>query len=318
MKRVLQVAGWLVIGVGALWFLGPRENVPPVELGGVEGNIQEIAQLFASEESTQPDLTPGVEKRIIFADGPKKTEWSVVYLHGFSATSEEIRPVPDKVAKALGANLFYARFTGHGQSGKALAQARAEDWIEDTREAMTVGAMLGEKTLVMGTSTGATLGALAAHTDAASRFVFFAPNFALQAAGSELLTLPFARHWVPLVAGAERSWEPLNERHGKFWTTSYPTVAVMPLAAVTKAARDADYSDVKAPALVFLSDADQVVKPEVARDVMANWGGGAEIVALEMGEGDDPFAHVIAGDIMSPGQTDMAVAKILSWLENQP
>jgi len=318
MKRVLQVAGWFVIGLGALWFLGPREEVPVVELGGVEGNIQQVAQLFASEEAAQPGLTPGVEKRIIFADGPTKTEWSVVYLHGFSATSEEIRPVPDQVAKALGANLFYARFTGHGQSGEALGAARAEDWINDTREAMTVGAMLGEKTLVMGTSTGATFGALAAHTDAASRFVFFAPNFALQAPGRQLLTQPLARHWVPLLVGAERSWEPVNPDHGKYWTTSYPTVAVMPLAAVTKAARDADYSDVTAPALVFLSDADQVVKPEVTRDVMANWGGVAEIVALEMGEGDDPFAHVIAGDILSPGQTEKVVAKILGWLENQP
>jgi len=105
-----------------------------------------------------------------------------------------------------------------------------------------------------------------------------------------------------------------NAEHGKYWTTTYPTAAVMPLAAVTKAAREADYARVTTPVLVFLSDNDTVVKPEASRSVMAGWPG-AEIVALEMGEGDDPDAHVIAGNIMSPGQTDIVVEKLLDWLE---
>lgn len=312
----MQTLGLFALVLAALWFLGPREVVPPVASVELEGDLAAISDQFAAEEAALGDVTPGVEKRIIFQGAARKTDWAVVYVHGFSATSEEIRPVPDRVADKLGANLFYMRLTGHGQPGAKLGVARVADWMEDLGEAVALSKMLGDKVLIMGTSTGGTLSALLAAQDesAADAYVFLAPNFGLQAAGSELLTMPLARHWVPMLVGAERSWEPKNAQHGEFWTTTYPTAAVMPLAAVTKAAREASYASVETPVLVFLSDADTVVKPDVTRAVMANWPG-AEIVALEMGVGDDPDAHVIAGSIMSPGQTDAVVEKVLDWLE---
>jgi len=316
MRRVVQTLGLFALVLAALWFLGPREVVPPVASVELEGDLVAISDRFAAEEAALGDVTPGAEKRVVFQGAARKTDWAVIYVHGFSATSEEIRPVPDRVADRLGANLFYMRLTGHGRPGAKLGEARVADWIEDLGEAVALGKVLGDKVLIMGTSTGGTLSALLAAQDksAADAYVFIAPNFALQAAGSELLTMPLARHWVPMLVGAERSWEPKNAQHGEFWTTTYPTAAVMPLAAVTKAAREADYASVETPVLVFLSDADTVVKPEVTRAVMANWPG-SEIVALEMGAGDDPDAHVIAGSIMSPGQTDTVVEKVLDWLE---
>jgi hypothetical protein len=72
---------------------------------------------LAARESAVPALRPDSGKEILWAAAPgAKTPLAVVYLHGFSADREEIRPVPDDVATALGANLFLTRLAGHGLS----------------------------------------------------------------------------------------------------------------------------------------------------------------------------------------------------------
>ncbi|NIL99365.1 MAG: alpha/beta fold hydrolase, partial [Planctomycetales bacterium] len=233
-----------------------------------------------------------------------KTPFSVVYLHGFSASLEEIRPVPDRVAETLGANLFYTRFTGHGRDGAAMTEPRAGDWINDTAEALEVGRRLGERVIVISTSTGATLASLAEtaktqDTEIAAH-VMISPNFALNSRLAFLLDLPAVRYWAPLVAGKEAGFEPVNDQQEYFWTTRYPTQAVMPMAALVRENRGRDVALARAPALFLISDEDKVVRPDVTRRISENWGGGGTVVQLRLGEGDDPYKHVLAGDIVSP------------------
>ncbi|WP_254796881.1 hypothetical protein [Sulfitobacter albidus] len=42
-------------------------------------------------------------------------------------------------------------------------------------------------------------------------------------------------------------------------------------------------------------------------------GGPTTQWTPELTEADDPSRHVIAGDIVSPGQTQATVARILDW-----
>ena len=128
--RVLLALG---VGVAGLWVFGPYEpadltaRFEPDAFGG------DLDAYFATQEVRFDDLTPGVEKRVVRAGATgEKTPLSVVYLHGFSATSEEIRPVPDRVAAGLGANLVFTRLTGHGRPGAALARATVADWMAET------------------------------------------------------------------------------------------------------------------------------------------------------------------------------------------
>ncbi len=67
------------------------------------------------------------------------------------------------------------------------------------------------------------------------------------------------------------------------------------------------------PALFLISERDLVVSPAATRRVAGRWGGDATLVTLEPGPGDDPMAHVLAGDILSPGMTDEVVARIVDW-----
>ena len=312
------LAAVLLVG-GIVWIAGPREPVN-VAASFDERRFGEGVQVFLeSTESVFDDIRAANEKRIVWAQGrERKTRYSVVYLHGFSASAEEIRPVPDQVARALGANLFFARFAGHGRTGEALATARVEDWMQDAAEAMAVGRAIGEEVIVISTSTGGTIAALAALDPEMRKgirgMVFVSPNFGINNPAAALLTWPAARYWVPLLVGKTRSFEPRNALQAANWTTSYPTVAALPLAAIVKYAVAQDYSGVGIPALFYYSDADKVVVPARTHEVMARWGGPVTQVMAEPAEGVDDLMHVIAGNIISPANTDRSVNMILSWI----
>ena len=311
----------LVFLIAGLALFGPRENVDltatfdPALLG------EDIDAYFEAEESKFSDIVEGTQKRVIWAgDTGAKTPVSVLYIHGFSATSEEIRPVPDKVAEALGANLVFGRLAGHGRSGDAMAEPTAADWMRDTAEALAAARAVGEQVIIISTSTGGTLVAAAALRDDlmenVAGAVFVSPNFALNSPSAVILTWPAVRWWGPVVAGAERSFETQNEGHAAYWTNSYPTVALMPMAALVKAVDGLDLGEAKLPALFMISDQDKVVSPTKNREVAEEWGGDSTLEILTMGEGDDPYSHVIAGDILSPGQTEGAAQAMIEWAQS--
>lgn len=323
MLRLLRGIGWLV-GVTAslallVWLL-PREGVeiPPA------ATFTDPVVAIAAREGAHDDIRPGAEARIVWAgETGAATETVVLYLHGFSASPEEIRPVPDHVAEALGANLVFARLSGHGRTGPAMAEPRAGDWVADTALFLEIARSIGDRVLVIGTSTGGTLAAWAM-TDAemsedVAGVVFVSPNFAIVNRAAVLLELPFARAWVPLVAGRERSFEPLNEGQAAHWTTAYPTQAGVALGTLLRAMRSRDLAAARQPALFLFSDADRVVRAEATRAAAEAWGGPVTLVPQTLPEdGADPFHHVIAGDILSPAMTAPITQAILDWAAGLP
>ncbi len=278
----------------------------------------DLDAFLAAREAQFPDIVPGTEKRIHWAgERGHRTARSVVYLHGFSATSEEIRPVPDLVAEALGANLHFTRLAGHGRGKAAMAEPREEDWWTDTAEALAVGRAIGEEVIVIATSTGGTLAAMAATEPGmiagVKGIVFVSPNFRLKHPAARLLTLPYAEVWGPWVAGREIGFRALSEDQARFWTSRYPTRAAVPMGRLVKKAWALDYSGVRTPALFVFAEADTVVSADATRQMARRWGGPATLHAVTPGPDDDPFAHILAGDIVSPGGTAPMVEAVLDW-----
>ena len=311
------LAALVLVGL-ALWFGVPRTDVER-SIDFSEANIPSDLDGYLSQREAQfSDIRPGDSKRILWAGAKgQKTPLAIVYVHGFSSSLAEIRPVPDEVAKALGANLYFTRLAGHGRDGAAMAAASAEDWLFDMAEAMAIGRRLGERVIVIGTSTGGTLAALAATdpqlNEGLAGTVLISPNFGLHAPAQWILDAPLVEYWGAVVAGETRNFTPLNEEQAKHWTTKYPTAALYPMARLIRAARGADYGQAKTPVLVLYSTADQVIDPARILPVIDAWGGPAQMEARTMQGDDDPFAHVIAGDIMSPGQTEETIRIITDW-----
>jgi len=319
-KKALKICFACFVSFLILVFVfGPRE---PVRLSIGHDKIvigDDIDAYLAMREGQFDDIIDGVEKQVIWAgEANVKTPLSIIYLHGFTASSKEIRPVPDWVAAALGANLYFTRFTGHGRQPSAMADATVGRWMDDVGEAIKIGKQIGETVIIVATSTGGTLAAAAALDKAAMEniggIIFVSPNFAINSRAANLLTWPFARQWVPLVIGTEQKGNPRNDLHARYWMMTYPTTALMPMAAIVAAVDRESYDDVDIPALFYYSRQDQVVAPEKTAAFALSWGGESKTVIASLTVDDDKFSHIIAGDIVSPNQTARAVDHMLAWI----
>ncbi len=301
----------------AAFLLGPRaqvdESVLSVDLG------DDPAAFLAAEEAAVRGLRPGDGKEIVWADAEsrERTPLALVYVHGFSADRHEIDPVPQRVAEALGINLFFTRLTGHGRDGAAMAEATAGAWLQDIEEALTVGTVIGERVIVLGTSTGGTLALWAAAQERWQEhlraLVLISPNLKVRDRNARLLLWPWGGVAARFVLGRERCFEPINTGQARHWTTCYPTEALLPMMALVERARTLDLRDATTPALVLYSPKDDVVDPLATERAFGRYGAHVERRVVTGGE--DPSNHVLAGDLLSPGSTDAVVDMILGFLE---
>lgn len=315
-----KIGAILIVALTALYFVGPRVPADTTITFNAAQISTDPAAWLAQSEATVTGIRPGLEKEIVWADpnSHDRTPLAIVYIHGFSASKGEIRPVPDRVAEVLGANLFYTRLTGHGADSAAMGTASVNDWINDYAEAIAIGHRIGEKVIVMATSTGAALATWAATQPSLSKdvagLVLISPNYAVQAAGAQLLTMPWGGLLAQLLLGEESGGAPVNEAHARYWTTTYPTAAILPMAATAQLARDAEVETITIPVLFLFSDADKVVQPDATRQIAARWGGPVETMIVE--GSDDPSNHVIAGDARSPSTTTLAAGRITEWIRS--
>lgn len=278
------------------------------DLGSLEAHL-------AAREAEVAGLREGCAKQVVWASGREKTSVAVVYVHGFSATAAEVRPLPDMVADALGANLYFARLAGHGQDGAAMGRATLAEWEADVVDALEIGAVLGHEVIVIGCSTGCTLLTSALARGAKVKgIVHLSPNFGLRnMLAHAVLQMPGVRTWGPWLVGKERSFEPISEDHIKYWTVKYDTQAVFTMADAVRVALGSPVEQIKTPAYFAYCETDQVVSPKKTKAVMARWGGPLIQDVLVQGPDDDKMGHVMAGDVFSPRQTAGLAARIIDW-----
>ena len=317
MKKLFLTLAAIIAILATVFALGPRASVDtalrPVALP------EDLDGYLAQSEARFDDLREGAEKTIVWADSSKaKTPVALVYLHGFSATRQETRPLCDTLAARLGANLYYTRLRGHGRSDDAMAEASANDWLNDSYEALEIGRRLGEKIVLIGTSTGATLAAwLATQPDAADSLlavVLVSPNFAPKDPNAQLLLLPWGATLARLIIGPYRQWEPHNDGQARHWTTRYPSEVLVTMMGLVDLLDNTDLGAIRAPALVVYSPQDEVIDagliearyPEIQ-------SSPRRLVPLD--SVGDPSNHVLAGAILSPEDTEPVADLILEFLK---
>jgi esterase/lipase len=264
----------------------------------------------------EPVLIPGAEERLRLFDGEERTEWAVVVLHGFSATRQETAPLAEMVATELGANLFEVRLSGHGHAENPMAEVHAEHWLADTARALAKGAELGDKLVVIGTSTGATLAAAMLEqplADPIDTVVMISPNFAPQGAGARWLTRPAGPLLGWLIEGPTRCWEPHNELQARFWTTCYPTTTLVEVMRLVDLVGGRLPDTIRQRLLVFYSREDSVVSPTAITEAYAAVNAPAKAL-IDVNDAGDPSHHVLAGDILSPATTASVAQQIVEFI----
>jgi pimeloyl-ACP methyl ester carboxylesterase len=185
--------------------------------------LSELNSYLSARESKFKKLKIANEAQIRWKNSSMKAPCAIVYLHGFSASHAEGAPVHRNVAEQFGCNLYLTRLPGHGiDSNDAFREIEPRDWVEEAKHAVAIGKLIGERVIVMATSTGATLATyLAAADKDISALILFSPNFDLYDQTSHLLNGPWGRVIARIFFNGEyREWEAPEEVQ-KYWTTRY-------------------------------------------------------------------------------------------------
>ena len=142
------------------------------------------------------------------------------------------------------------------------------------------------------------------------------PNFGINNKFANMISWPLSEYWLKLILGKNIKHNPRNELNKKFWTMSYPTNALIPMSKLIKEVNKNDYSTVDKPALFYFSMEDKVVDPNKIKKFISNWGGKITTKIVRLSSKDDKFSHVLAGDIISPYQTEHAKLIMVNWIKN--
>lgn len=283
--------------------------------------LEMLDSYLAESESRVSGIRDGCEKIIVwYGDQRRQRDRSIVYIHGFSASRMETWPLCDHLAEAMGANLFYTRLTGHGQNGDALATATVQDWMDDGMQAIVIGQQLGEKVILVGTSTGGTLATwLAAQPSVAARIhrlILLSPNFFPKN------PLAAAALWPPTLRlfesyfGGWRSFSVANARHAIYWTVRYPVRAIATMMQLVRLSWRIDLKNAAMPVLMMVNPWDRVINVTLAVMRYLTFPSSQKKLVLFRGN-KDLGRHVLAGDILAPESTARAMAIIQSYLKSR-
>jgi esterase/lipase len=317
-KYLSRVAVAAVTALAVLLFvLTPpsldREGVAPP----LPADLDAYLQASEAAEAALYPLIENTDKRIRWQTPGERSDYVVIYLHGFSATRQEIAPVPELLADMLQANLFETRLKGHGRSQGAMLDTAAEDWLDDAAEALAIGNLLGERIILMGTSTGATLAlAMNGHPlmQRVESIILISPNMGPRDAASRWLTRPAGPLIARLMVGETRSWKAHNSEQQRYWSTSYPTAALVEVMRLVDRAKATIRLPFNATVLMLLSRYDAVISPAAAEAAFEVIAAPRKHLVHVTGVGD-PSNHVLAGRILSP-HTSSDTALLISEFVN--
>ena len=109
-------------------------------------------------------------------------------------------------------------------------------------------------------------------------------------------------------------FEPKNEAQAYYWTTEYPSCALIPMVQLIQRVRDTALPHITTPVLVLYSSQDQIVDAmAIEKQFKRIPASVKKIKEIKIAKGNQP--HVIAGDILSPETTQRVFREILSFID---
>lgn len=230
LKKLLVFLAILLL----VYFLGPNPKTPDYSTQLPRIPATDSIDGYVATLEGRHTIKADNEARVVWANDSvhTKTPFAIVYLHGFSASQEEGNPVHRNLAKQFGANLYLSRLSGHGiDTSDALLNMTATSLWETAKEAYAIGKQLGDKVILMGTSTGGTLALqlAAAYPDIAG-LILLSPNIAINDPNAWITNNPWGLQIARLVKGGKLNIIPnKTDEYKKYWNQTYRLEAVTEL-----------------------------------------------------------------------------------------
>lgn len=253
MKKRYWFLGIILLLV-LVYLLGPKKTYPAFDanLPIIEVKLEDLDAYISNKEAQINNLKPNNESQIIWADSVRKTAYSIVYLHGFSASPMEGAPVHLQTAARYGCNMYLHRIKGHGiNDSTSFVNLTPGDMIDAAKEALVIGEKLGEKVILMSASTGSTLSIYLAteHPDKIEAMLMYSPNIDLAMSSSRMLTKPWGLPLVRWMAGGNiRQMQDTEGEAANYWTTRYHIAGLVALRElVDRTMTDERFKALKTP-----------------------------------------------------------------------
>ena len=239
-RKIGIVSSAVIITLAIIYLLGPKVEIPELstQLLNVSSNLIELEKSILEKENALP-IKPGNASQLVWANDSvkEKTPYSLVYLHGFSASPEEGNPVHRAFAKHFGMNLYIPRLYKHGlDTENTMLDFTAEGFIESAKEAIAVGQQIGDSVIVMSCSTGGTAALfIASGNPDIHSLILYSPNIDLYNTSSNLITMPWGLTLLKTINGGDTYTWQAHEEAQKYWHTSYRIESVVQMKGLLQA-----------------------------------------------------------------------------------
>lgn len=234
MKKILK---WLSVPVilVLIYVAGPKPPTPVLNgsLPTVNNNLEELENVINSKEAMVDGIKEDNEARIIWYDSAakEKTPYSIVYLHGFSASQGEGEPVHRNLASKFGCNLYLSRLVEHGVDRDSVFKTLTpEALLASAKEAVAVGRQIGDSVIIVGTSTGGALGIyITAKNPDIKAMVCYSPIIDFYDQNTFIINKPWGKDIMRMVVGSDFMVNDEPDEVKKYWTTKYMIDGVIAL-----------------------------------------------------------------------------------------
>jgi len=207
------------------------------------------------------------------------SEVGVLVSHGFTGTTQSMRFLGETLAREGGFTVVGPRLTGHGTTPEEMAQASAQDWVNDLEEALATLRQQCSKIFITGLSMGGTLTLYMAAMHADLFRGVIPINAAVFLNNPDLASLAFMAGAPPAVPGVGS-----DIKQASVSELAYPVVpvpAVKQIYALMAITREL-LPRIQAPTLVLSSREDHVVPPLNGPYILDNIGAAEkQLVWLE-------------------------------------
>ncbi len=215
--------------------MGPKP--PQIDLNkdlpSISASIANIED-YVKKNDEGLTLKPDNESRIVWANDTVKerTAYSLLYLHGFSASWYEGYPANVEFARHFGCNAYFPRLASHGiETEDALIDMTPDRLWQSAKEALMIARTLGRKVIIMGTSTGGTLALKLASDfpEYVDGLILYSPNIRINNKAAFLLSKPWGLQIGRNAEGGNYriSDEVPDSKYCKYWNCKYRMEAVV-------------------------------------------------------------------------------------------